>query len=132
MATALAGHSGKVQINGTPASTVALINQWTATLTQAMYDQSALGDNWTSDVPGLYTMTGTIAGDWDVASDAGQTTLHNAILNGATVGLDLYVDNGTNGYEGTFHIDTFQTTTPVNNLVSFSATIRSQGQVFFI
>ena len=131
-ATALAGHAGSVRVVGTPVTTVALVDSWQATLTQAMYDQTALGDSWTSDVPGLYSLTGTIAGSWDVASDAGQTSLHNAILNGATVALDLYVDSSSNGYEGTFHVDSFQTSTPNNNKVSFTCNIRNQGQVFFI
>lgn len=133
MATALAGKGGAVRVNGTPVTTVALIDQWTATLTEAMYDQTALGDNWTSDVAGIYTMTGSVTGKWDVTSDSGQTALHNAILNGATVGLDLLTDSANgHGYEGTFHIDSFATTTAVNNLVTFTANIRSQGQVFFI
>lgn len=132
MATALAGKGGAVQINGTPVSTVALIEQWQATLTNAMHDQSALGDDWTSDVAGLRTMTGTISGKWDVSSDAGQTTLHNAALNGTTVGLDLLVDSAnSHGYELTAYLDSFQTSDPVNNLVTFSCNFRSQGQVFF-
>lgn len=131
-ATALAGHNGSVRIVGTPVTTVALVDQWSATLTQAQYDQTSLGDSWTSDVPGLYSMTGTISGQWDVTADAGQTSLHNAILNGATVALDLYVDGSSNGYEGSFHIDSFQTTTPKGGLVTFSANIRNNGQVFFI
>lgn len=130
MATALAGKGGSVRINGTPTYTVALIDNWTATLTGAQYDQTSLGDTWTSDVPGLQTATGTIAGKWNVTTDAGQTALHNAVLNGVTVGLNLTV-NGSDGYELTAHIDSFQTTNPVAGLVTFSANFRSQGQVFF-
>lgn len=129
-ATAIAGKSGAVKINGTPVSTVALVDDWTATLTAAAYDQTSLGDNWTSDVMGLKSMTGTIKGKWDVTSDAGQTSLHNAILNGATVGLNL-LTNGTDGYELTANIDSFQTDDPVNGLVTFSCNFRNFGQVFF-
>jgi hypothetical protein len=66
-----------------------------------------------------------------VTTDAGQTTLHNAVLNGATVGLNLFT-NGTDAYEGTFNIDSFATSDPVNGLVSFTANFRNFGQVFFI
>lgn len=132
MATALAGHGGAVKTNGTPVTTVALIDQWQGTLTAAQYDQTALGDSWTSDVSGLLTLTGTISGSWDVASDAGQTALHNAILNGTTVGLDLLTDSAnSHGYEGTFRLDSFQTQTPANGKVSFTCNFRSQGQVYF-
>lgn len=128
---AIAGKAGAVKINGTPVTTMALVNDWTATLTGAQYDQSSLGDQWTSDIPGLRSMTGTIKGAWDVTSDAGQTTLHNAILNGLQCGLNLLV-NATDGYELTANVDSFQTDVPVNGLVSFSANFRNFGQVFFL
>lgn len=132
MATALAGKGGRVRINGTPTSNVALVDNWTGTLATALQDQSALGDSWTSDVPTLKTLSGTVAGKWDVASDAGQTTLHNAVLNGATVGLNLLADEtNSHGYELTAYIDSFQTTDPVAGLVTFSCNFKSQGQVFF-
>lgn len=130
MATALAGHAGSVIINGTPVTTVALIDNWSATLTAAQYDETSLGDSWTKDVAGLKTMTGTLAGKWDVTSDPGQTTLHNAILNGTTVGLNLTVD-GSNGYDLTANVDSFATTDPVAGLVTFTCNFRSYGQVFF-
>lgn len=131
MASAIAGHGGSVKINGTPVTVVALIDNWSGTLTAALYDQTSLGDSWTSDIAGLKTMTGTISGSWDVASDAGQTTLHNAILNGVTAGLDLLVDS-TNGYELTANLDSFVTTVAANAKVTFSCNFRSYGQVFFI
>lgn len=132
VATAVAGHTGSVRIVGTPVTTVAFVDQWTGTLTTEMYDSSALGDQWLSNTPGRNSLTGTINGSWDVASDPGQTTLNNASFSGATVSLDLYADGNSNGYEGTFLIDSFQTTVPKGGLVTFSANIRSQGQVYFI
>lgn len=134
MATALAGKGGAVRIVGSPVGPkVALVDQWTGSLTQALYDITSLGDSYTSDIQGLKTMTGTIAGKWSVTSDAGQTSLHNAILNGATVALDLYTDDtNSHGYEFTANIDTFQTTDPVNNVVTFSCNFRSTGVVDFI
>ena len=130
MATAIAGRGGKVQINGTPAYTVALIESWQGTVDQQLYDQTSLGDTWTSDVAGFRTLTGTITGKWNVTTDAGQTALHNAVLNATTVGLYLSVD-GSNGYEGTFNISNFQTSDPVNGLVTFSCSFRNTGQIFF-
>ncbi len=131
MATAIAGKGGAVKINSTPVTTVALIESWNATLSANLYDQTSLGDSWSSDVAGIKTLTGTISGKWNVTTDPGQTTLHNAILNGVTVGLDLLVDS-TNGYELTANLSDFQTTDPVNGLVTFSCNFRSFGQVFFI
>lgn len=133
MSQALAGKGGKVVVLGTPGTTVALVDNWSATETQQLYDITSLGDNYTSDVQGLKTMTGTIAGKWSVTTDQGQTALHNAIANGATVSLDLYTD-GTNshGYEVTANVDSFQSSDPVNNVVTFSCNFRSTGQYFFI
>lgn len=133
MATALAGKGGKVVVLGTPGTTVALIDQWNGTLTQQLYDITSLGDTYTSDVQGLKTLTGTISGKWSVTTDSGQTSLHNAVLNGATVSLDLYTDGAnSHGYELTANLDTFVTTNPVNNVVTFSCTFRSYGVVDFI
>lgn len=130
--TAKAGRGGAVLINGTPTTTIALIKQWTATITLGLYDQTSLGDTWTSDVAGFRRMTGKISGSWDVASDAGQTTLHNAILNAVTVGLNLFVDSTTpEGYELTAHLSDFTATDPVDNLVTFECSFQNQGQVFF-
>lgn len=130
-ASAIAGKGGAVKINGTPVITVALIDKWDGNLTQALYDQTSLGDSWTSDVTGLKDFKGTISGKWDITADTGQTTLHNAILNGVTVGLNLLVD-GVNGYELTANLDSFQTSDPVNNLVTFTCSFKNFGQVFFI
>ena len=129
-ATAISGKGGAVKITGTPVSTVALIDNWTADVNQQLYDQTSLGDAWMSDVGGLKNMTGTITGKWDVTSDAGQTTLHNAVLNSVTVGLNL-LTNTTDGYELTANLSKFTTTDPVAGLVTFQCTFQSFGQVFF-
>lgn len=130
-AQAVAGRGGAVKINSTPVTTVALVTEWDGSLVAALYDQSALGDLWTSDVAGLKSFTGTITGSWDVTGDAGQTTLHNAILNGVTVGLNLLV-NAADGYEFTANLSQFDTKDPVNGLVTFTAQFRNFGQVFFL
>ncbi len=127
----IAGRGGSVLINGTPAATVALVKSWEATISLGLYDQTALGDTWTSDVAGFRRMTGRITGSWDITSDAGQTALHNAIMNAGTVGLNLFVD-GVNGYELTARISDFTTSDPVDGLVSFECSFANYGQVFFI
>lgn len=117
---------------GTPATTVALITQWQGTVTLELYDQTALGDIWTSNVAGFRKLAGTIDGSWDVTSDTGQTLLHNAIMNATTLALDLYVDsvNG-HGYSCIAYLSQFQTTTPVAGLVKFTCNFENQGQVTF-
>lgn len=129
-ASGIAGKGGAVKINGTPVTTVALVDNWTGDLNADLYDQTSLGDDWKSDVPGLKSLTGSISGKWDVTGDAGQTTLHNAILQGITVGLNI-LTNGTDGYEFTARLSKFTTTDPVAGLVTFQASFQSQGQVFF-
>ena len=111
-------------------TTVAQVDQWSGTLTEVLLDQTALGDQWTSDVPGLQTLTGSVSGNWAVTGDPGQTTLHNAVLNKVTVGLNLLV-NSTDGYEFTAYLSDFATTVATTGKVTFTANFRSQGQVFF-
>ena len=130
MASAIAGRGGSIKINGTPVTTVAQVDQWSGTLTEVLLDQTALGDLWTSDVPGLQTMTGSLSGNWAVTGDPGQTTLHNAVLNKVTVGLNL-LENSTDGYELTAYLSDFATTVATTGKVTFTANFRSQGQVFF-
>ena len=129
-ASAVAGRGGSVRINGTPVTTVAQVDTWNGTLTEALLDQTALGDLWTSDVPGLQSLSGSIAGNWAVTGDPGQTTLHNAVLNKVTVGLNLYV-NSTDCYDLTAYLSDFATSVTVTGKVTFTANFRSQGQVFF-
>lgn len=131
---AIAGRGGQVKINGTPASVIALVNHWSAQATTNVYDSTSLGDTWTQGVVGFRKLTGTIAGSWGVTSDAGQTGLHNAFINGTTVGLNLLVngsDSGTDGYELTAFLTGFTTDVPVAGLVSFSATFENTGTVYF-
>lgn len=130
MASAIAGRGGSIRVNGTPVTTVAQVDQWSGTLTDVLLDQTALGDLWTSDVPGLQTLTGSVSGNWAVTGDPGQTTLHNAVLNKVTVGLNLLV-NSTDGYEFTAYLSDFATTVATTGKVTFTANFRSQGQVFF-
>lgn len=131
MANAIAGRGGAVKINGTPVTTVSQVDQWSGTLTEVLLDQTALGDSWTSDVPGLQTFSGSLSGNWAVTGDPGQTTLHNAVLNKVTVGLNLLV-NSTDGYEFTAYLSDFATTTATTGKVTWTANFRSQGQVFFV
>lgn len=128
---AVAGKGGSVKINGTPVITVALVDQWSGDLNQELYDATSLGDTWKSDVAGLKNFSGRFTGKWDVTGGAGQTVLHNAILNGVTVGLNLLVDS-INGYELTANLSKFSTSDPVNGLVTFECDFQSYGQVFFL
>lgn len=130
-ATAVAGKGGAVKVNGTPVITVALVDTWSGDLNQDLYDQTSLGDTWKSDVVGLKQLTGRVTGKWDVTGDTGQTLLHNAILNGATVGLNL-LTTGVDGYELTANLSKFSTSNPVNGLVTFECDFQSFGQVFFL
>ena len=129
--SAVAGFNGSVKIGGSTGTTVALVDQWTAVVNDTLLDQSSLGDVWTSDVPGLQTMTAVINGKWDVASDDGQTSLHNALLNESVLTLDL-LTTGSYGYELSARVSDFTTTDPVLGLVTFQCGARSQGTLAFM
>lgn len=131
MASAVAGRGGAVKFIGTPGQAIAQVDTWSGTLTEVLLDQTSLGDLWTSDVPGLQTLTGSISGNWAVTGDPGQTDLHNSVLNKVTLGLNLLV-NSTDGYELTAYLSDFATSVTVTGKVTFTANFRSQGQVFFL
>lgn len=97
---ALAGLSGSVKV-GT--NTVAEIAEWSLDIGLDTSDVSAFGDSWKRFVAGLRSWSGSATGRWDMTDTNGQVALQNAILNGTTVTLRLYV-NGTNYYSGTAYI----------------------------
>jgi len=129
--SAVAGFNGSVKVGGSTGTTVALVDEWTAAVADTFLDQSALGDVWTSDIPGLEKMTAVIQGKWDVASDAGQTSLHNAVLNESVLTLDL-LTTGSYGYEVLGRVSDFTTSDPVGGLVTFQCGVRSQGALAFM
>ena len=133
MPTAIAGRGGSVRINGTPPSTIALVNQWSAQASTNIYDSTSLGETWRQGVVGFRSMTGTIQGSWAVTTDAGQTALHNAFVNGTSFGLVLTVNGNDappgDGYEMLAFLTNFTVTVAVASLVTFSAQFQNQGTV---
>lgn len=97
---ALAGTGGSVKLGS---NTVAEIGEWSLDIGLDTNEVSAFGDSWKRFITGLKGWTGSATGRFDQTDTNGQVALQNALLNGTTVSIRLYV-NATNYYSGTAYI----------------------------
>lgn len=127
---AIAGKKGKVRVTGTPDTDVALLTEWSVDISHELYDSTTLGDDWKTDVPGLREWSGSCSGYFDVEDDMGQTILHNSILNGVALTLELEVE-GPSIYVGKVHPTTVAVGNPLGGLVTFAFSFKGSGQLLF-
>jgi hypothetical protein len=125
------GKDGQYAHNGV----AVIISEWTATVTTKMADTTA-SDNydtnsalvWNSQLPVSANVEVGISGPWD-------PTNHAAILasiiagNAAAVnGVCRYATN-TNAIVGTFNLSDLEITTPTEDTITYTATLKSNGRV---
>lgn len=125
---AIAGKGGSARLG---ANTIAEVSSWSMDLSADMLDSTSLGDSWREFIPGLNGATGSVEVKWDIPNDAnGQTALQNAILNGTTITLDLYV-NASNYYSGTAYVSSLSVEDPVEDLVTATFEAQFTGAVTY-
>lgn len=124
---ALAGTGGSVKI-GT--NTVAEIGEWSVDIGLDSYDVSAFGDAWKRFISGLKGWTGSAGGRLDMTDTNGQVAIQNAILNGTTVTLRLYVDS-TKYYSGTAYITQASYSASVGGTVDASFSFTGTGSLTY-
>lgn len=128
--TALAGKGGSVFVPGTPDVAISYIHTWSLTVTAENYDVSYLGDNWSHFIPGLRGWNGQIQGYYNVTNDAtGQLLVHNALLSGSSVVLQMQTAPGGGWYEGSANITQFAISDPVNNVITLDFTFVGTGSL---
>lgn len=125
---AIAGKGGSARIG---VNTIAEVTSWSLDVSTDMLDSTSLGDNWREFVAGLNGATGSVEVKWDLSNDTnGQTALQNALLNGTTVTLDLYV-NATKYYSGSAYVSSLSIEDPVEDLVTATFETQFTGAVTY-
>lgn len=122
----LTGKNGSVKIG---ADTMNEVQSWSLDIGHDMLEDTALGDNWKSYVAGLGEWTSSIEVKFDL-TDAAQSALHTAMLNGTSITVKLYT-NATNYYTGTGYISSFSIEDPVEDLISASLEIQGSGTLSY-
>lgn len=128
--TALAGKGGTVYVPGTPLTPISYIHSWSLTVDAGNYDVSQLGDSWRHFIPGLRGWNGQIQGFYNVVTDTtGQAALHNAILSGTAIVLQMQTAAGGSFYEGTANITQIAISDPVDNVITLDFTFVGTGSL---
>ena len=128
---AVAGKNGKVVIGESATKKVVGIKNWSLELSLDTLETTALGDDWKNYITGLKEWSASSEGDYEVPVDAdGQQALQDALLNGTTVTVKLYVD-GTNYYKGEAFINSLSIEDPVDDVVSISIEFTGTGALTF-
>ncbi len=123
---AIAGKGGSAKI--TASNTIVEVESWSLDIDGGLVDSHSLGDSWAESTQTIKRATGTINVRWDLPNDAnGQTALQTALLNGTDItDLRLYT-NATNYYAGNAKVENATIDTSVDDLVTATFSIRSEG-----
>lgn len=127
--TSIAGKGGSVVIPGTPMVVVAKITDWSAQITADNYEDTALGQDWQTFVPGVKGAQGRMSGFFVADQDAGQLAVENSLINGTALVLQLQLAQGRGYFEGTFNVTQFNVAESVKGLATFDATYVANGSV---
>lgn len=132
MTQAIAGFNGKVYISTDGGNNYTAIGEIRNAKLKIKQDEieatSFDSGGWMEYIPGMK--------EWEVEtealyvySNAGQSALYNALVNGSTVKIRLIPKNGTGntGYQGDAFITDWEVETPVDDAVVVSANFRGTG-----
>lgn len=124
----LIGYAGKVSIG---ANQVAELKNWKVDISADMADITAFSTTgWKSNLPGLKEWSGSAEGNFDMTDTNGQLALQNALLNGTSVALRLYVD-GTKYYSGTAYVKKIAPEAAVDGVVSVAFDFQGSGALTY-
>jgi len=126
--TAIAGNLGSVKIG---AATVAEMDKWDLTIDSDVYDTTAFGSTWKSQIPGLKKWSGTFSGRWYEGDTVGQAILQTDLMTGVTASLVLS-PNGTNNYTGTALVKQLQIKVAVSATVDSSYSFEGTGALTYL
>ncbi len=125
--TAIAGFNGYVKIGS---NTVAEIDKWDLNIDSDIYDTTAFGSVWKTQIPGLKKWSGTFSGRWYEGDTMGQAVLQTDLMTGVSATLNLST-NGTNAYSGTAWVKQLQVKTAVNATVDNSWSFEGSGALSY-
>lgn len=123
---AVAGKGGSVKI--TASNTVVEVESWTADIDGGLLDSHSLGDGWAESTQNIKRLTATVNTRWDLPNDTnGQKAMQDALLAGTDLtDLRLYT-NASNYYAGNAKIESASISDSVDDLVTITFNIRSEG-----
>ena len=125
---AIAGKGGKLAVGASDAVNIA---SWSLSLDADQLETTALLDDWKEFISGLNGWTASIECHFDKADTTGQIALQNAILNGTSLTVSLYVDD-TNYYTGTVNVSNQSPTTAVADLVTQTFELQGTGALSYV
>lgn len=127
MAT-LIGYAGKVMV---ASATAAELSNWKMDLSADMADVTVFSTTgWKSSLAGLKEWSGSAEGNFDMSDTTGQLALQNALLNGTSVALKLYVDS-THYYAGTAYVKKVAPEAAVDDVVKISFDFQGSGALTY-
>lgn len=135
----LAGHGTVIYLKASSASAVAGdevdgVKSASVNINGELLDITDFKDTsgWHSRLQGLKDSTLELSGDTERA-DAPQTLLRSAILDGSSVWATVHTNpaGGANakGYKAEYKVESYNEDSAVEDLVTFSATLKSTGAV---
>ena len=123
---AIAGKGGSARI--TASNTIVEVESWTADFDGGLVDSHSLGDSWGESTQTIKRLTATVNCRWDLPNDAnGQTALQTAAFNGTDVTDVRLYTNASNYYAGNAKVESFSVSEPVDDLVTITFNLRSEG-----
>lgn len=124
----LIGYAGKVSIG---ANQVAELKNWKVDLSADMADTTSFSTTgWKGILPGLKEWSGSAEGNFDMTDTNGQLALQNALINGTSLALKLYVD-ATHYYSGNAYIKKIAPEAAVDGVVSIAFDFQGNGALAY-
>lgn len=125
----MAGIAGNAAAAKIGTNTILEMGEWNADIERAVEDDTEFGDTWESGVATMGKGSGSMKGRWG-ADGTQQAAMQNAMLNGTTVALRLYV-NASNYYSGTAYVTKVSPSATVKGLVEMEYGFQFTGAVTY-
>lgn len=111
--------------------TTSEIKEWSLDLGQNVVDVTAFSEEWERKISGIRNATGSFSGNFD-DTDTNQLALINALLNGTSTNLRLYL-NGTKYFNiGTAFVTGTSPSTSYDGAAQTSYSFTASGAVTFV
>lgn len=122
----IAGYASAAKIS---TNTILEMGEWSLDVERGLEDDTEFGDSWEALVATIGKASGSMKGRWG-ADGTQQAAMQNAVLNGTTVALRLYV-NASNYYSGTAYVTGFSPSATVKGLVEQEYKFQFTGAVTY-
>lgn len=126
-----AGKNTLVQVSTATAgtyTTIADMNNQSASLNGENLDVSAFGAAWRSRIQGLKDASYDVSGFWKSTDTAGQTAVRNAMVNDSTLFVQVLIDGTTTNYfKQEIKVSNYAVNSSVDGVVELSMSFEGSG-----